>query len=472
LRANPTKSSLFCAGLPAGDKSVLLDTLQVKEGSLPVRYLGVPLITKKLSSVDCQALVDKISSRVDSWLVKHLSFAGRLQLISSVLFSLQVFWARVFILPKKIIRLLEQKMNRFLWGNQDSRARARVSWENVYVPRKEGGLGLKRLETWNKAAMLNHIWNLFVQAGSLWVAWVEVNWLKGRSFWQVAIPNPCPWSWRKLLNLRDLAKQFIRFRIGDGNKAFLWYDHWHPDGCLIDKYGPRVMFDAASQKEAKVSSIMKHGDWFWAGARSESVAAIQMKLFEVSIEGGPDVPFWNSKRGSYNCADVWDSLRIKQPMVSWWKVVWFNLAIPRLAFCLWLTFRDALLTRDELVSWGFAGSMECLFCHASLESRDHLFFECSFSRRVWRAVMEACLISDPKLIWDDVSAWSSSAWKGKSFAATVCKLSLAATVYHLWRRRNDLLHGNPPRSEEALASQVKREVRIKLLSREFGSGSS
>jgi hypothetical protein len=35
--------------------------------------------------------------------------------------------------------------------------------------------------------------------------------------------------------------------------------------------------------------------------------------------------------------------------------------------------------------------------------------------------MEACLISDPKLIWDDVSAWSSSAWKGKSFAAIVCK---------------------------------------------------
>jgi hypothetical protein len=42
--------------------------------------------------------------------------------------------------------------------------------------RKEGGLGLKQVETWNKAAMLNHIWNLFVQAGFLWVAWVEVNW--------------------------------------------------------------------------------------------------------------------------------------------------------------------------------------------------------------------------------------------------------------------------------------------------------
>jgi hypothetical protein len=48
------------------------------EGSLPVRYLGVPLITKRLSGMDCDALVAKIAGRIDSWLVRHLSFARRL----------------------------------------------------------------------------------------------------------------------------------------------------------------------------------------------------------------------------------------------------------------------------------------------------------------------------------------------------------------------------------------------------------
>jgi hypothetical protein len=56
-----------------------------------VRYLGVPLSTKRLSTVDCEALITKISSRIDSWLVRKLSFAGRLQLMSSVLLSLQLF---------------------------------------------------------------------------------------------------------------------------------------------------------------------------------------------------------------------------------------------------------------------------------------------------------------------------------------------------------------------------------------------
>jgi hypothetical protein len=73
----------------------------------------------------------------------------------------------VFLLPKKIIRLIEQKFNRFLWSGRDAKARAKVAWEKLYFPKNEGGLGIKRSDVWNKASMLNHIWNLFTKAGSL-----------------------------------------------------------------------------------------------------------------------------------------------------------------------------------------------------------------------------------------------------------------------------------------------------------------
>jgi hypothetical protein len=78
----------------------------MEEGSLPIRYLGVPLISKKLSAVDSEVLVEKIAGRITSWLSKNLTFAGRLQLMQSVLFSMQVYWSNLFILPKK--RLLNQ----------------------------------------------------------------------------------------------------------------------------------------------------------------------------------------------------------------------------------------------------------------------------------------------------------------------------------------------------------------------------
>jgi hypothetical protein len=142
LKANPAKSVFFCAGIEDDDKKELLDLLQMQEGTLPVRYLGVPLVTKSLSAADCASLVSRITARMNSWLVRHISFAGRLQLLNSVLFSLQSYWTRVFILPQKVIKLLEQKFNRFLWNGKDAKARAKVAWDRVCVPKQEGGLGI------------------------------------------------------------------------------------------------------------------------------------------------------------------------------------------------------------------------------------------------------------------------------------------------------------------------------------------
>ena len=155
----------------------------MKEGHLLVRYLGVPFISCRLSSADCGTLLDRIIGRIDSWLSKNLSYVGRLQLLSSILYSLQVYWTGIFILPKKIFKATEQKFNHFLWnGKSEGAAMAKVSWSNICFPKKEGNLGLKNLEVWNQSSMLRHIWSLFAKFGSIWVAWVKINLLKKRVF--------------------------------------------------------------------------------------------------------------------------------------------------------------------------------------------------------------------------------------------------------------------------------------------------
>ena len=62
---------------------------QIKEGSLLVRYLGMPLIPGKPSMKDCKPLTDKITARINSQSNTKLSFAGRLQLLQSVVYSIQ-----------------------------------------------------------------------------------------------------------------------------------------------------------------------------------------------------------------------------------------------------------------------------------------------------------------------------------------------------------------------------------------------
>lgn len=89
-----------------------------------------------------------------------------------------------------------------MWnGRSEGPARFKVAWEFICVPKDERGLGIKRAEDWNRAAVLKYIWPLFTKAGSLWVAWVKANSLKGRCFWKIKVPLNCSWCWWKILGV-------------------------------------------------------------------------------------------------------------------------------------------------------------------------------------------------------------------------------------------------------------------------------
>ncbi|KAK6782581.1 hypothetical protein RDI58_020377 [Solanum bulbocastanum] len=66
------KSNLFSANM---EKQILEDVCELK-GTLPFRYLGVRISSKKTSTVDCEILVDKLTSRVKTWGTRNLSYAG------------------------------------------------------------------------------------------------------------------------------------------------------------------------------------------------------------------------------------------------------------------------------------------------------------------------------------------------------------------------------------------------------------
>ncbi|GJW78149.1 RNA-directed DNA polymerase, eukaryota, reverse transcriptase zinc-binding domain protein [Tanacetum coccineum] len=111
---------------------------------------------------------------VNDWRNKFLSLADRLQLIRSVLSSMHIYWASVFILPSHIVHDLEQIMHGFLWCQREiKKGKAKVAWDSVCMPKHEGGLGIRRIEDFNIALMATYIWNIFTHRESLWVKWVH-----------------------------------------------------------------------------------------------------------------------------------------------------------------------------------------------------------------------------------------------------------------------------------------------------------
>ncbi|KAE8676000.1 hypothetical protein F3Y22_tig00111640pilonHSYRG00245 [Hibiscus syriacus] len=134
LNLNSSKSELFAAGISSRTLEDLKLFTGFKIGSLPVRYLGIPLVTRKLTAKDCEPLLGKIRQRLQHW-------SGRLELIRSVLFSVCNFWCRQLILPASILKSVDQLCSRFFWKGADtSTAGARVSWESICLLKYEGGL--------------------------------------------------------------------------------------------------------------------------------------------------------------------------------------------------------------------------------------------------------------------------------------------------------------------------------------------
>ncbi|XP_059446512.1 uncharacterized protein LOC132178068 [Corylus avellana] len=239
-------------------------------------------------------------------------------------------------------------------------------------------------------------------------------------------------------------------------------DSWHPSGILIDVFGHRVVYDAHSSLEAKLSSVILNGDWFWRRARSEALVEIQARLHEIRF-GPYDKPVWTvSRGGSYVSSETWDFLREKKVEVSWWKMVWFPNAIPKHAFILWLAVQDRLLTGDRLMKWGYKGEVKCFFCHNQIESRDHLFFECSFSYRIWKFCMHRCHENNSPIIWDEVLKLGISKWGTKTLKGLLCHLVLGSVIYNLWCTRNELKHSGHPISEEQILRKVLWEVRTRI----------
>ncbi|GJW02004.1 putative RNA-directed DNA polymerase, partial [Tanacetum coccineum] len=204
-------------------KNSILDIMPFEEGTLPVKYLGVPLISSRLLHKDCKVLVEKVKNKVGDWKNKSLSFAGRLQLIFSVISSMQVYWASIFILPASIIKDIEKITRGFLWCQGDmKRRKAKVSWETVCLPKNHGGLGLKSLSKWNNALMATHLWSIITKKDTLWVRWVHSYRLKDRNFWDVPIKYDSSWGWRKILQMREVLKDFVMHELGNGKSTSAW----------------------------------------------------------------------------------------------------------------------------------------------------------------------------------------------------------------------------------------------------------
>lgn len=174
LKCNVAKSEIFTAGLSDDDKDELTAITGFGHGQFPFRYLGVPIEGTALRTAQFGSYLKRIVTCTNLWNVKHLSYAGRIELIRGVLQGIHAFWLGILPIPSGVQKQVMKVARNFLWGNRENHQRkAWVAWKDICMPKKEGGLGLFDLDAWNKALLLKHLWNIQSKKDTLWVRWIQ-----------------------------------------------------------------------------------------------------------------------------------------------------------------------------------------------------------------------------------------------------------------------------------------------------------
>ena len=100
--------------------------------------------------------------------------------------------------------------------------------------------------------------------------------------------------------------------------------------------------------------------------------------------------------------------------------------------------KGVVLTKDNLASRQWKGSIKCCFCNFD-EAIQHLFFDCQLARIIWRIVHVSFNITPPMNILHMFNGWLIGLNKKLMYKILV---GASAVCWAIWLSRNDMVFNN------------------------------
>lgn len=157
-----------------------------------------------------------------------------------------------------------------------------------------------------------------------------------------------------------------------------------------------------------------------------------------------DTSLWRRGSGykdNFSTYETWCLIRETKSEQSWACGVWFSNATPKFAFIIWLAMLNRMSTLDRVAQWSQGVDTTCLLCKNDVETRNHLFFACSYSSQVWEHLTKGMMGEDYTNDWSEIVQMISEVSMDRKRLFCL-RYSFQVTLYMIWRERNKLKHGD------------------------------
>ncbi|XP_074321082.1 uncharacterized protein LOC141657675 [Silene latifolia] len=161
---------------------------------------------------------------------------------------------------------------------------------------------------------------------------------------------------------------------------------------------------------------------------------------------------WIEIDGTYSIAKGYKWLGEEDPHVEWHSLVWHSDGIPKHQFLSWLYVQNRLLTKDRLSRMFQCSDLLCSLCLDADEDHAHLFFSCSYSKKILLLIQEWNGLVIPE---SNVLSW----WQAQNQnRGKFISLVVQALVYHVWWARNNCHFNHMVWHPEVVSKRVQSDV--------------